>query len=709
MELDQVQFLKSLWLAVPLALVLFCAQCFCAPPALRDQVSLNGAWAEGGQVPLYVGETFDAKTYRRDVLVPADWTGKRVFLVFQQVNYIADVLVDGKLVANHVGGFIPFSVDLTGLVSPGKSFSLEVRVKSSTQKPYVDDKGKALWPVGTYKLDGSYAGIVDDVWLRAYGPVAIHDAFIKTSLRNHSLCADYTLTNHDAVPRTVSVLGEVFLAGKKTVVKKLAAGPVTLQPGETRTLTASTPWTDPKLWMPDSPVLYHLVSCVREGKNVIDRETRRFGFREIWIAGNQFVLNGIRCNLWGDSIPRVTWIARPTEPDRWPAHADMLLHDLNMRIIRWHMFPPPQYLLDVADEKGLLMIVESSLYARPIYTPDHTTLIANTKTWLPPWVIINRNHPSVFMWSAENECGWMHADCMGKTPLSDENLLSLGDVIRKFDPTRPIVYEGDGALGDVADWHYPEAWEGMPRRANLRSGSIGTAMSIYSWGKMGIETTPKQLKGWTEGMAYGPYLDPKKPTGFGEFLFTGKANAPDIYWWHGTWSRGLRYVGYTNIRPFMGRWAWTNDHPEARRNFANSFNPVALFDKDYDDLGIAPLMKHEYPEVAPGAVLDRTLVLYNDEYSDEKVAIEVSVRSGDKTFASGKKTLKLQLGEHVDIPCSFQVPLVPGQELKLVLTTNKGGKQKFSEEKIFKVAGAESTAKTSKTVTFGQPRPPRLP
>ncbi len=702
LTLTRLLAILTMWLLV---VVLAAAPALAAPPALREQVSLNGQWDEGGTVPQCFGEVFKTKTYRRQVEVPAAWTGKQIHLEFRQVNFTADVSINGKHVLTHLGCFIPFSIDLTKFVEPGKTFALEVVVKGSTQAPNVDERGGALWPVGTYRLDNSYSGIVDDVWLRAYGPVSIDDSFIQTSFRNHTLTVDYTVTNHDQKPRTVKIGGEVSEPGEKTAVKTLGIDEIGLAAGETKTVSAQIGWEDPKLWMPDSPALYHLTSNVLEGDKVIDKETRRFGFREMWIKGNQFVLNGIRANLLGDSIPRVTRHTDGTAPDEWPKHVDMLMNVLHVRIIRWHMVPAQDYLLDVSDEKGLLIEAESAFYGRPIYSKDRQKLLENTRSWMRDWVRSNRNHPSIVIWSAENECGWMHPGCIGAPAITNEQLLDLGNTIRQNDPTRAVVYEGDGDVGDaVIDYHYPEGYLALPRQAPGRSNKVWPpAQGLYSWGALGPDSTPQALKakGWREGGAYGPYLDPNKPTCFGEILFLPKGST-EMYWWHGTWTRGLRYCNYTNIRPFMGRWAWKDDQPEAKRNYINSFNPVALFDKEYDDLGITPLMTHQWPEVVEGATLNRTLVLYNDEFRDTKVTFEVQIRSGATTYASGKKTIDLPLGEHVDIPFSFQVPKVPGQEMQMVLSTYKNGVKKFEEVKIFKVAGAD-------TVPFGEVRAPKGP
>jgi hypothetical protein len=635
--------------------------------AQRDQVLLNGDWPEGGAVPEYFGGKFERKTYRRTVHVPESWNGKHIELVFRQVNYSVKVFVNGQLEGSHVGGWVPFAVDLSDRAKPGSDFDLRVEVKSSTVPPYADEEKRPLWPVGTYNFDGTFAGIIDDVWLRAYGEVGIHDAFIRTSVRDHAIEVDYTLVNHSGNPRQVRIRGEAVSIDDGKVECALNSDPIVIEAGATRMVTVRKSWKDPRLWWPDQPRLYQLRSRVIDKAAVVDREARRFGFREITISTNQYFLNGIRANLWGDSIPRSWTDQKRITPEAWPATLDMLKNDLNQRIIRWHQFPPSDYLLDVADEKGLMIIEESALYARPWTQTNQQKVIDNMRqTWIPEWIHAHRGHPSIVLWSAENE----DYKCVGG--FSPEQLQSLSETIRLHDGTRPVIHDGDEDLNGLArtfNWHYPEGYE------RLTSGSI------YSWaGK----------------------VQPSKPTGIGEFLACPwvEKMKPQVFWWHGTWCRGLRYLNFTDIRPFVMTWAWDGKQPEAKANLRRSFSPVALFDKAYDDLGIEPLMTERYPSLQSGSRAERVLVLYNDEFRGTKLTVEVELASGGQTHARGKRTYDLPLGEHRDIPVAFDVPATTGPA-ELILSVRKDGKVRFTETKEFHVPHGEGTAKLSRAVVLG--------
>lgn len=628
----------------------------------RDQVLLNGEWLDGGSVPQYFGGRFERKTYRRLVAVPEAWRGKHIELEFRQVNYSAEVFVNDQLAGSHIGGWVPFTIDLTGRVQPGRDFDLRVEVKSSTLPPYVDQNKNPLWPVGTYNFDNSFAGIIDDVWLRAYGGVTIHDAFIRTSVRQGTIEVDYSLINHETSTRQVEVRADAISLGSGKVACTLRSEPVILEPGATKTVFLRQSWKKPALWWPDQPSLHELRSRVIAAGSVVDQESRRFGFREIWISSNQYVLNGVRVNLWGDSIPRSWTDQKRLTRDAWASTIDLLKHDLNQRVIRWHQFPPSDYLLDRADEKGLMIIEESALYARPWTQTNQALVIDNMcRQWIPEWIRAHRNHPSIILWSAENE-DYKHVG--GFRP---EHLQSLSDAIRAQDPTRAVIHDGDEDLNGLADtfnWHYPEGYERLPRG------------SIYSWASK---------------------VHPTKPTGIGEFMACPWVEKikPEVFWWHGTWSRGCRYVGFTDIRPFVMTWAWDNQQPAAKTNLRNSFSPVALFDKDYDDLGIAPLMTTNWPSLRAGTRAERTLILYNDDYRGTRLSVEVQLASAEQVLAMTRKSYELTTGEHRDLLLSFTVP-DSNVSLDLRLSVRKDGKLRFTESKRFTILPAEAKTHVTK-------------
>ncbi|MDQ4074940.1 MAG: hypothetical protein M3220_01700 [Chloroflexota bacterium] len=134
---------------------------------------------------------------------------------------------------------------------------------------------------------------------------------------------------------------------------------------------------------------------------------------------------------------------------------------------------------------------------------------------------------------------------------------------------------------------------------------------------------------------------------------------------------------------------------------------MALFDKAYDDLGIEPLIGSALPTVDEGETLHRTLILYNDQFSDPAVTIEVEVSLEGTVYARGTQSGELSLGNHVEIPYSFQVPFRGGNTMEVALRTYKNESQTFEELKQFMITdtGASGTNDDSVTLNWASPTP----
>ncbi len=667
-------------------------------PPLREQVSLNGIWdftPENGkkttiQVPEYWdaapgfikkvkreferdGETIVREVeipstsigiYEREIKIPETWAGKVIKIEFEGINHIAEVFVNDRQLKTHIGGWVPFSVDITDLAKQGQTCKLKVIVKGGDQPPIVDPAGNPQWPVGWYGHESRW-GIIFDTWLRAYGQVYIEETFIQTSWRNKRILIDYELVNQSVEEQKFQIQGMIRKEHDPAIDLEMKSEPLVLQAGERQSIHLESAWEDPSLWNPDAPQLYILASSIilqNQGNTtplILDQEQRRFGFREIWIEGNVLRFNGHRLNLRGTSInthgqgfnrDRYNYIT----PETWNRTIDRLQY-LNIQCVRFHQQPPSKRIIEIADERGLLVIEESPMYARRyILDSNNEVYFRNGLTWLQPWVKDRRNHPSIIMWSSENEIGrnWLRW-------FSDDQLKTLADSIRSVDPTRPVIAEGDFDVGDdFNSLHYPEG--------------VGKSVtgSIYSWDTL---------------------VAADKPTGIGEFLF---GNTDGKEWWHGTWCRGLRYVNVAQIMPYTLDWSWKVDSTTAMyENLKNSFAPIALFDKDYDDLGIDVIRKKQYPSLRTGTKIIRNLVLYNDDFSEETIQVEVRLESDGKILAQDIKYVELPLGEHLDFSCELDIPTIENDFMDLVLVTRKNGHLTFQEAKRFQlISESESSS-----------------
>jgi len=388
------------------------ASALAAPPPqdslLRPQVCLNGDWqlqpadndlsfpppdawdpvpiripspwnvnafsrGDGGDFHCYPSypeswEKLLAAWHRRSFDVPQAMADKRVFLRFEAVQYWADVYVNGRKAGSHEGGFTPFEIDITDLVNIGAPNELILGVKS---RHLFTVNGRTPYGWGSFWGE-VISGIWQNVWLIARPQVYISDAFVATSVDKRQIKLQLSVTNSSPVPTRVRLNAHVFEADQpapgSVPVKGFTRKHVSLEPGETKTVTIREPWASPRLWWPDDPHLYVLVTRLYphdENSDPLDMLRTRFGFREFTIGpdGRKFRLNGVTWSGRGDAwhfmgIPQLD----PAYARAWYEMA----RSANVNIIRLHAQVYPEFYLDIADEMGMLIVDETSLWGSAI-------------------------------------------------------------------------------------------------------------------------------------------------------------------------------------------------------------------------------------------------------------------------------------------------------------------------------------------------------
>ena len=291
-----------------------------AAPAPRQEVSLNGDWESrrveeltappaGGtwtpcRVPGYLrGHDYERAWLRRSFAVPEAMKGQRIKLHFGGVKYNCRVLVNGKPIGGCFGGYQPFEVDVTDAIHFGKPNELAVGCHDWTgiftpgervnfqRDGWARVRGiphdRVLAPIGG--LYGLY-GIWDDVTLRSHPAVHVKDLFIKTSVRRGELSVEFTLKHDSRDAVQVTLRAAVEQKGRD--VLQLMPSTVDIPAGKTAKITISQRWPKPHLWSHVDPHLYHLRTELSSG----DVLRTRFGFREFWVEGHRFYLNGVPVN-----------------------------------------------------------------------------------------------------------------------------------------------------------------------------------------------------------------------------------------------------------------------------------------------------------------------------------------------------------------------------------------------------------------------------
>lgn len=342
--------------------------------------------------------------YRKWFVIPAATRGKQVFIHFEAVMGKQKVYLNGHLVKEHLGGYLPFNIDLTANgIQAGDSCLIAVMADNSDDKSYPPGKRQ-------YTLDFSYhGGIYRDVWMIAKSDVSITDAvdagkvagggvFIhygRISEKKADILIDTEVRNNGKRQRKVEVESSLVDA-TGTLIKRVVAM-VHLDAGQSKTVNQKIEVRQPHLWSPDSPYLYRVESRVKEGKNTLDGGITRAGIRKAEFKGKEgFWLNGKPFGqLIGANRHQDFAYVGNALPNSGQWRDAKKLRDAGCRIIRVAHYPQDPSFMDACDELGMFVIVATPGWQYWNKEPEFARLVhENTRQMIRR----DRNHACVLMW-----------------------------------------------------------------------------------------------------------------------------------------------------------------------------------------------------------------------------------------------------------------------------------------------------------------------
>lgn len=342
--------------------------------------------------------------YRKRFIPDERLKGKQLFLHFEAIMGKSEVYVNGKLLKEYYGGYLPIIVDVTNVLKWGEENAIAVKADNS------DDP---LYPVGKAQsmLDFTYfGGIYRDCWLVAHNEVFITNANYENEVAGGGLFISYAdvseksaVVNLKAHIRNNSVKGERVtvsfeLKDKQGKVVKQAMKNISVGKGKASYAFSSMKIESPCLWSPEDPYLYNLDVMVRNGQGqVIDGYRQRVGIRSIefkqtkglWINGKPY--DG---KLMGTNRHQDFAVLGNALPNSMQWRDAKKLRDAGLKVIRTHYVIDPAF-MDACDELGLFALVEVPGWQfwnkEPIFGERIYSDIRNM-------IRIHRNHASLFFW-----------------------------------------------------------------------------------------------------------------------------------------------------------------------------------------------------------------------------------------------------------------------------------------------------------------------
>ena len=361
--------------------------------------------------------------YRRHLLIPKDWQGKRILLTFEGAAHDSTVFCNGKKVGEHHCGYTAFTVDLTDNVLYGQDNLLCVRL---------DSRENLNVPPFGYVIDYmTYGGIYRDVRLEVKEKVSLSDIFVHTAIDFRSspvtaqITSEITLTESDEnvtirqyyMPKSTAAAQESWrLLCEQTVSTDVSCD-------KEFSLTATI--TAPLLWDTEEANLYILkTQLLYQDNTILDETETRFGIREAVFKRDGFYLNGRKLRIRGlnrhQSFPYVGY-AMPKSMQR--LDADLLKKELGLNAVRTSHYPQSHYFLERCDELGLLVFTEFPGWQHIGDDAWKAQAVANAEDMIRQY----RNHPSIILWGIR----------INESPDDDAFYEKTNAVAHKLDPSRP--------------------------------------------------------------------------------------------------------------------------------------------------------------------------------------------------------------------------------------------------------------------------------
>jgi autotransporter-associated beta strand protein len=425
--------------------------------------------------------------YRRQFTVPDEWSGQRIILHFDAVNWRSQIYVNGQSLGVHAGGYDPFSFDITPLLTNRGPQELIVRVYSPVDSGGEPRGKQTLYPAGI--MFTSSSGIWQPVWLEPVPATSsINGIHLVPDIDNNRVLVNVSISGPT---NGLKVNGFAF-AGTNQVAS------TTVLPGNN--LFLNIPF--PTLWSPTNPYLYNLQVTLTTNSTTVDSITSYFGMRKISLATNgsavkiflnnqfMFQFGPLDQGYWPDGVY--------TAPTDLALQSDLRMEKaLGFNMVRKHIKVEPQRWYYWADELGIL--VWQDMPSCNSYTDNPSPPRVDPVDFVAELTAMVTNHwnsPAIIMWVAFNEGQGQQGSGNGVGQTNTAYLVSL---IKSLDASR-LVNQASGwnyfGVGDILDAHnYPDPVSPASTTQAMACGEFGgvwLGVTGHTWSPSSSDVSPAQ-------------------------------------------------------------------------------------------------------------------------------------------------------------------------------------------------------------------------
>ena len=384
-----------------------------------DPIYVNVGYAWRSQYknnPPYVPiENNHVGSYRKEIIIPAEWSEKEIFAHFGSVTSNMYLWVNGKYVGYSEDSKLEAEFNLTKYLKPGKNL-IAFQV--------------FRWCDGTYLEDQDffrYSGVGRNCYLYSRNKKYIQDIRVTPDL-------DSNYTNGTLnVALNLNGSGTVELNLTDPAGKSVATAQVNGNGQKSVVMDVS----NPEKWTAEAPNLYTLTATLKNGSNTLEVIPVKVGFRKIELKGGQILVNGQPVLFKGADRHEM-------DPDGgYVVSRERMLQDilrmkqLNINAVRTCHYPDDNLWYDLCDQYGIYVVAEANIESHGMGYGKET--LAKNPSYKKAHMERNQrnvqrgyNHPSIIFWSLGNEAGY------------GPNFEQCYTWIKNEDKTRAVQYEQAG-------------------------------------------------------------------------------------------------------------------------------------------------------------------------------------------------------------------------------------------------------------------------
>ncbi len=403
--------------------------------------------------------------YQRQITIPANWSGRRVCVTADYVNSLATLYIDGKN-----AGEIRFpagEADITSFCKPGSSHLLSIRVTAAPLKAvllsYTDTNAARM-----IKGAVNRRGLCGDLWLTSSPQSSqIADVKIDTSVQRHEITFSANLKKL-VEGRNYKIHAEVKDRNQRVLTA--TSRNFAVRDVNDGKLRFSHSWDNPRLWDTHTPNNIYTASLTLtevDGKVVDTSIAQQFGFREFWIKGKDFCLNGTPIHL--SALP----LDNAQVGAHWASYAAAKesmerLQSFGINFVYTHNYDcePGSYLsfkeiLRAADDCGMLVAISQPHFSNYEWQAPDADKSNSYAAHAEFFVRESQDHPSVIAYAmSHNATSYDEAknpNKMDGLPVNRDSW-SMGNVLKaqraeaivsRLDPSRIVYHHSSGNLGTM--------------------------------------------------------------------------------------------------------------------------------------------------------------------------------------------------------------------------------------------------------------------